>query len=740
MMKNPFDIIGYAQPLVSHAGETVEFKLSADNAVNAHVDVVRLLCADPKPTGPGVDYEVIQPIAKNTRLDRYQKAPAGSYACLPLRTPTGPCAIGMLIWPTLIGKTRQTIFSRWDGDTDKGTELALDSEGLLTLHVSGGGEVQTLTPDVTLETRRWYFVAALVDHQAKTMTLRVDGIDTQLLNDFTKTQSASLEIDSAPDDETPLALACRIATHNSRKIPADCFNGKIEHPVVASGNVSLTEFKELVIGATKGLSQGKVLASWDFAADITSAKVSDVSGNGFDGTVSNLPARAVTGFHFSGGVLDWRGAPEEYAAIHFHDDDLYDCEWDTDFEWQVPRDAKTGFYALRIASEATEYWVSFFVCAKPSETRNRIAFVASTATFLAYANTRHRMDVGHIEQLYNALIEVSPTEAYLRCRRDLAPSTYDTHADGSGAFYSSPRRPILNMRPGKYTFNYINDSHLIAWLEKKGIGYDVIAEDDIHEHGNDLLSRYDVVITGSHPEYISTQILEAFETYQSAGGRHLYLGGNGFYWRIGYPADAPGAIEMRRGFAGVRTWESDPGEVHLSSTGEPGGLWREHGKAPQKLVGVGFSSCVFDRSTYYRRTADSDNPKVAFIFEGIGRDEKIGDFGYRGNGAAGMELDRASEALGTPRHALIVATTEDVGAGGSVTSEEFITTPRAIDGEQNGRVRGDMVFMEARNGGAVFTPGSIAWPTSLLHNDTDNNVSRITENVIKRFLNPTGFR
>ncbi|MCZ4351721.1 hypothetical protein O4H61_04275 [Roseovarius aestuarii] len=739
-MKTPFDIIGYAQPLVSHTGEKVAFKLSADAAVNADVDVVRLLCADPKPTGPGVEYEVVEPITRNIRLDRYQKAPAGSYAYLPLRTENEPVAIGMLVWPTLLKKTRQTVFSRWDGDNDKGIELSLGGDGRLTLYVSDGDTNQTLTSDAMLETRRWYFVAAVVNQQAQTMTLRIDGIDTQLLDDFTDTQSAPLKIGNTAGDKTPLVLACRITSQNSRKIPADCYNGKIEHPVVATGDISLDAFKDLITGTEKGLPRGKVLANWDFAADIKGAKVTDVSGNGLHGTVSNLPARAVTGYHFTGSVLDWRGAPEHYAAIHFHDDDLYDCEWETDFEWKVPEGAKTGFYALRIASEDTEYWVSFFVCARPSQAQNKIAFVASTATFLAYANTRHRMDVGHIEQLYNALIEVSPTEAYLRCRRDLAPSTYDTHADGSGAFYSSPRRPILNMRPGKYTFNYINDSHLIAWLEKKGIEYDVIAEDDIHEHGNDLLSKYDVVITGSHPEYISTPILEAFETYQNSGGRHLYLGGNGFYWRIGYPTDAPGAIEMRRGFAGVRTWESDPGEVHLSSNGEPGGLWREHGKAPQKLVGVGFSSCVFDRSTYFRRTADSDNPKVAFIFEGIGRDEKIGDFGFRGNGAAGMELDRASEALGTPRHALVVATTEDVGAGGSVTSEEFITTPRAIDGEQNGRVRGDMVFMETRNGGAVFTPGSIAWPTSLLHNGTDNNVSRITENVIKRFLDPKAFR
>nr|WP_309502777.1 N,N-dimethylformamidase beta subunit family domain-containing protein [uncultured Roseovarius sp.] len=739
-MKAPFDVIGYADPMVTHSQETVAFKLSADRPVRASIEIVRFLCADPLPTGPGVEYELIETIAQDRLLDRYQKVPAGSYAILPYKSSEPRFTIGLLVWPTLIGKQEQTILSRWDSTAEQGICLTITAEGELALTVSGaGGQSQSIACDMKLEDRRWYFVAAVVDAVKGELTLRADGIDKQFLEEMLTTKTQALELSCVDLSDVPLVLASRLTHENGRALTNACFNGKLEHPVVVSEGVFLDQLKDFVVGDADCIAKGKVLADWNFSRDITGKKVTDITANGAHGTAVNLPARGVTGYHFTGDILDWRGAPEQFSAIHFHDDDLYDCEWETDFEWQVPQGVQTGFYGVRIAGEDIESWISFFVCAGMSEAKNKIAFVASTATFLAYANTRHRMDVGHIEQLYNALIEVSPTEAYLRCRRDLGPSTYDTHADGSGAFYSSSLRPILNMRPGKYTFNFINDSHLISWLEKKGIQYDVIADDDIHKYGKDILSQYDVVITGSHPEYISTSIHTAFDEYQNSGGRHMYLGGNGFYWRIGYPSDSPGAIEMRRGFAGVRTWESDPGEVHLSSTGEPGGLWREHGKGPHKLVGVGFSSCVFDRSTYYRRTESSHNPKVSFIFEGIEEDAKIGDSGYRGGGAAGMELDRASEALGTPRHALIVATTENVGAGGSVSSEEFITTPRAIDGEQNGRVRADIVFFETRNGGAVFTPGSIAWPTSLLCNNTENDVSRMTENVINRFLDPSAF-
>ncbi len=45
----------------------------------------------------------------------------------------------------------------------------------------------------------------------------------------------------------------------------------------------------------------------------------------------------------------------------------------------------------------------------------------------------------------------------------------------------------------------------------------------------------------------------------------------------------PAAIEMRRGITGVRTWEGEPGESQLGFTGEPGGLWRSLGRAPQRL-------------------------------------------------------------------------------------------------------------------------------------------------------------
>jgi N,N-dimethylformamidase len=44
-----------------------------------------------------------------------------------------------------------------------------------------------------------------------------------------------------------------------------------------------------------------------------------------------------------------------------------------------------------------------------------------------------------------------------------------------------------------------------------------------------------------------------------------------------------------------------------------------------------------------------------------------------------------------------------------------------------------MVYLDYPNGGAVFTTASISWYGSLFYNGYNNNVSRITENVLKRF-------
>ena len=114
---------------------------------------------------------------------------------------------------------------------------------------------------------------------------------------------------------------------------------------------------------------------------------------------------------------------------------------------------------------------------------------------------------------------------------------YDHHRDGVGVCYSSRLRPVVNMRPHYHlpliraAHQFPADLHLVDWLAEKGFEVDVITDEDLHEEGERLLRRYRVVLTGSHPEYWTAPMLDALESWlEDAGGRLMYLGGNGFYW------------------------------------------------------------------------------------------------------------------------------------------------------------------------------------------------------------------
>jgi len=153
------------------------------------------------------------------------------------------------------------------------------------------------------------------------------------------------------------------------------------------------------------------------------------------------------------------------------------------------------------------------------------------------------------------------------------------------------------------------------------------------------------------------------------------------------------------------------------------------------LVGVGFTAQGFDRNSPFQRMPGSFAPRVSFIFEGIGENELIGNHPslVLEFGGAGSELDRVDYALGSPPHTLILATSFGHSDAYQHVVEEVNTSDSEQGGTVNELVKADMSYLEYPNGGAVFSTSSIAWSGSLSFNDYDNNVSRVTENVLRRF-------
>ena len=326
-------------------------------------------------------------------------------------------------------------------------------------------------------------------------------------------------------------------------------------------------------------------------------------------------------------------------------------------------ETKSGFYAARLRSGELEDHIVFFMRPKSGTATARAAYLVPTLTYMAYANDRMRSFDEHAAGITARKVVKDPLDLYLAEHPEFAASIYDIHSDGSGYCYSSRLRPIVAMRP-KYRFwivgaprHYAADLYLADWLEHKGIEFDVITDEDLHHERTELLQQYKVVMTGTHPEYWTTPMLGALETYLGEGGRLMYLGGNGFYWVTSIDPTRPQIVEIRRGTSGTRAWNSAPGEAFHSTNGEMGGLWRHRGKTPNQLVGVAFAAQGWEGTAPgYTRQPGSFDPRAEFIFEGVGKDEIIGDFGLALGGAAGDELDRADYGLGTPAHALVLAT------------------------------------------------------------------------------------
>jgi N,N-dimethylformamidase len=707
--------------------------------------IVRMISGDPQPGGPGMKEEPLRTSVDGRYPGRTQAIHPGAHIVIEGGSALDALTaltIQMLVFPTTPGKARQGLLTSMSA-TGRGFGLFLDGDAGMVLELgSRSGTTVRFASNRKLLSREWQFVAATLDLASRRIVLRHEVLTAHGFSD------QRFEVEHvAPDgldlvSGRPVILGgAEVHDPSIGTYVANGYNGRMERPAIARMALPDRATEALRTGPVQEQHLADVIALWDFSIGIGGTKVADITANHLDGTCVNLPVRAVRGSRWTGQYVDWRTAPEQYAAIHFHDDSVGDCAWQADFSLTIPADLRSGCYAAKLTAGEADDYLPFFVRPPRGKAMSKLLFLVPTATYLAYANWRFNFESRGAEILLNHVGRMCAEERYMIEHPDVGHSTYDLHTDGSPVFLSSWRRPVLNFRP-KHTWMecYTADLHLVDWLNAKGIAFDVATDDNLHAEGLGLLQRYACVITGTHPEYTSTRMWDAIYAYQRCGGRFMYMGGNGFYWRVAWSVDEPWVLEMRRGEDGQRSWNTGSGEYHLSFNGEPGGKWHRHGRTPNTLVGNGFVSQGFDFSSYYVRKAGSFDSRAAFIFEGIGPDERIGDFGLQGGGAAGWEIDSFDLGSGTPPHALLLASSEGhtptYTRGGQ--DEHGVPDPTADD-LNNPDVRSDLVFYETPKGGAVFATGSIAWCASLCHNRYDNNVSRLTENVLRRFLDPRPF-
>ena len=731
-------LIGYVDRLSARPGEGLDFKVSSTLEAPYRAELIRVISADANPACGGLRNVDMPEVFNGEFPSRTQSVALGSSVLIPnaepLRDKTELTFVAT-IWPTRPQESGQVILSYAASDGSQQIAMMIGDDQSISASIHGAGsEVAKVSVGRPLKARTWYRVWATFDLANGRLSVGQEPMDDV----FAATTAGTAETDTGVDGGGLQDGALSIAAMAGPQ-PGHHFNGKIEAPAVFNRLLSPDE----ALAAAAGQLADGVLAAWDFSIGIDGLDITDTGSHGLHGKAINLPTRAMTGSNWTGNETCWRHAPEQYGAIHFHADDLQDCGWETDFTFTLPDDLQSGVYAMRLTCGGHVDTIPFFVCPPRGKPQAKLCVIIPTFTYIIYAN-HARPGTG--EAWHNRVADWNAYPHNPFDHRDFALSTYNYHTDHSGICYSSSRRPIISMRCGYVTFasetgsglrHFQADSHLITWLDTKGYDYDVVTDMELHREGVDVLASYDVVLTASHPEYHTAETLDALQAYRDQGGRFCYLGGNGFYWKVAMSDAVPGVIEIRRGEGGLRAWAAEPGEYFNALDGGLGGLWRRSGRPPQKLAGIGFTAQGNFVGSYYRRNNDSNDPRVSWMFAGI-EDEKIGDFGLSGGGAAGFELDRADVRLGTPEHALVVATSENhTHPDWMLVPEEHLTHLSNLPGEPTDQlIRADMTFFETPNNGAVFSVGSITFCGSLPVNNCNNNVSMLLANVLDRFLDP----
>ncbi|MEM7542132.1 MAG: N,N-dimethylformamidase beta subunit family domain-containing protein [Pseudomonadota bacterium] len=736
-------ITGYCDTLSCRQGDCVEFMISGEGVDRAELDIVRIIHGDESEGGPGFIEQAIQASCNGSIDVKLQSVQAGNYAVVD--DPQGHLnlqtsfTLYSMIWPTRPGSGRQAILTRWSEAHQTGYGLELDASGRPRFWL-GDGQRTVAVVSEPLAAKLWYLLVARCDVETGQVTLHVKPVVSHYNShlspaviDPNGTQTlAECDITLVSTEHSFLWSGIE----NDGEIGC-LFDGKIDRSGVLLNAHPLDVIEQHI---ENGLAQD-VIAYWDTSAGYSASGIGDViqdmGAYELHARAYNRPVRAMTGYNWRGRDDCFRLAPEQYGGVYFHSDAIIDCGWQPTVAWTIPDDLKSGVYAARLRAGDLEDHLVFFV--RPATPQAKVAMLMPTASYLAYANEHFVLDSPGVELLTAHPLIYYDWDFLLGRHPEWGRSTYDHHNDGAGVCYSSYRRPVMGLRPKHrmastgVPWQFPADLSIIWWLENSPYEFDVITDEDLHRDGIACLSPYRVVINGTHSEYYSTAMLDATEEYLESGGRVMYLGANGYYWSVAFRDEEPWCMEVRKLNAGSRAWMAAPGEHYMASSGEKGGIWRDRARPPHKTVGLGFTSEGMDESKPYRKLPDAEDPKVAWIFAGV-EAETFGHDGLALGGAAGIELDRYDLSWGTPPNTYLLACSEGHSDNYPHVVEEIMFNIRGLGGTQDYQIRGDVTFTETRNGGAVFGTGSIAWGQALPWNDGDNDVARITLNVLTGML------
>ena len=170
--------------------------------------------------------------------------------------------------PTAISGGWYTFLSKNFHDNSEGFGMHISS-GTVNLWKGGGGASETVSASISASI--WTHVAGVYD--SGTWTLYVDGVD---MGSFTET---------FVNASTPLYIGAR--NSNDGTSPNDFFPGKIDHVRLWDVALSQAEIQQSMSICISGSEDG-LIAAYDFEDGIGSTTVTDLTGNGNVGTLTNM--------------------------------------------------------------------------------------------------------------------------------------------------------------------------------------------------------------------------------------------------------------------------------------------------------------------------------------------------------------------------------------------------------------------------------------------------------------------
>lgn len=724
------DVVGYSSRWSIPTDGQLDVHVSCRTS-KFHASLVRLQQGDANPEGPGEKAFPVQWDGEGEYCADWHAIPSGSYMRVDPFPSLETGTLAIWIKPAAPMNCLQTIAATADWC------VTLDGDGVVHF-VSRTVSVRS---DRALCVGEWAYVVVRWKSDAADLAVRlkVDWPSAPVAP-----AAVPAPIPFVQGKHRTLAFAAQVAPDGAG---IDHFTGKLADPRLYSHWLADGDRPGFAVDGTQAQTP---LAHWPMTDNPGVTLVEDVLGK-YPATLHQMPVRGVTGPFWNGTHQRWQDCPPQYGAIAFNAEDKIDAQWPVAFTVQLPAHCESDVYAIKLTAGETVDYVPFFVRSQ-SDKRQRVLFLAPTFSYLAYGNEHtaayYIKTMPQIAQHNRQSANPYPSQAEQRYILEAGlNSLYDVRADGQGYCFASTCLPVLNFRPhtkfqmldnlngGAHQF--MADLFIVDWLHEKNIAFDVATDHDLHRDGAALLDHYDVVITGTHHEYVSFAEQDALAHYVGNGGKLMYMSGNGFYWVTSQSPENDTIVEVRRAH-GTGAWAVAAGERHHATTGEQGGLWKDRGWSPQAFVGVGFVADGLSGNAAYEVQSVPLGSLAGRILEraGLSAGDMLGNelSLVMGQGAAGFEVDRIDPTQGSPRTTTCLASARMPESYVLAVEEIGSHSHLNLTASVNANVRADCALVEYPNGGAVFATGSINWSGCLSAGRYNGSVSRLTEAVILEFL------